>query len=127
MVRYIECYNMVMIEKLGKIINKSCNSKVNEAKFQQSVNFDKNNTHTQHISALHIPAERVLLILLYNIIMYYICLVAFQHKRSLTCCQQEKNAKLSHSSVFDQKTAQSWSIFPEKNRKTVPPPTQRQQ
>ena len=29
----------------------------------------------------------------------------------------KKIAKLSHSSVFDQKTAQSWSIFPEKNTK----------
>ena len=44
-----------------------------------------------------------------------------QKKSSLTYCRHKKKiAKLSHSSVFDQKTAQSWSIFPEKKHKTVP-------
>lgn len=41
MVRYIECYNMVMIEKSGEYINKCCNSKAISLFFQSNINLSK--------------------------------------------------------------------------------------
>ena len=41
----------------------------------------------------------------------------------INCRLRKKTQNCPKTSVFDQKTVISWSIFPIKKRKTVPPPT----